>query len=114
MVLNGAINLNQLEATIASAVEQDGRYSRENDAKFRAVAQKVQSFEEFEGIVKASHIKPMTEDVTNLSLGRSSWNPNGRYFHLLTLTYREDRKLVSRKKPRLRFRLQRCQLHAAQ
>lgn len=75
VVVNGAIDLSRLETTIQRAIESDQKYQRENDAKFRAVAQKVQSYEEFEGIVKASHIKPITEDITNLSLGRSSWNP---------------------------------------
>ncbi len=74
VVVNGAINLGQLASSIESAIASDQRYQRENDAKFRAVAQKVQSYEEFEGIVKASHIKPIKEDITNLSLGRSSWN----------------------------------------
>ena len=46
----------------------DAKYQRENDAKFRAVAQRVQTYEEFEGIVKASHLVPMTEDVTNLGM----------------------------------------------
>lgn len=74
LVKDGVVDLKLLEATISSAVQHDERYQRENDAKFRAVAQKVQSYEEFEGIVKASHIKPITEDITNLSLGRSTWN----------------------------------------
>ena len=78
IVDNGEVNFRILEAAISSALKQDERYQRENDAKFRAVAQKVQTYEEFEAIVKASHIKPITEDVTNLSLGRSAWNPRAR------------------------------------
>ncbi len=75
----GEVDLRRLEATVATAIQQDERYQRENDAKFRAVAQKVQSYEEFEGIVKASHIKPIKEDITNLSLGRSSWSSTARW-----------------------------------
>eukprot|EP00048_Salpingoeca_helianthica_P024380 m.31939 g.31939 ORF g.31939 m.31939 type:complete len:271 (+) comp9353_c0_seq1:101-913(+) len=78
LIKDGVIDLSKLEATISSAVQADERYKRENDAKFRAVAQKVQTYEEFEGIVKASHIKPISEDITNLSLGRSTWNSTTR------------------------------------
>jgi len=78
IIKDGVINVSQLEAAIATAVRKDERYNLENDAKFRAVAQKVGSYEEFEDIVKASHMKPMTEDVAALSLSRSSWNPTGR------------------------------------
>lgn len=79
MVVNGSIHVGHLTSAIQSALESDARYHRENDAKFRAVAQKVQSYEEFEGIVKAAHIKPITEDITNLSLARSSWNSTKKY-----------------------------------
>ncbi len=41
------IDLGRLEKELVSAVEADRRYSRENDAKFRAVNQKVATYEEF-------------------------------------------------------------------
>ena len=41
------MDFNKLEKELAMAVEQDQRYWRENDAKFRAVHQKVGSYEEF-------------------------------------------------------------------
>eukprot|EP00730_Choanoeca_flexa_P013764 TRINITY_DN5680_c0_g1_i1.p1 TRINITY_DN5680_c0_g1~~TRINITY_DN5680_c0_g1_i1.p1 ORF type:complete len:233 (+),score=36.31 TRINITY_DN5680_c0_g1_i1:125-823(+) len=78
VVVGDAINFDRLNLTLQHAVEREDKYYRENDAKFRAVAQKVQSYEEFEDIVKASHIKPMTEDVTQLELKRSSWSTSGR------------------------------------
>ena len=44
-------------------VVADERYWRENDAKFRAVAQHA-SYDQFEQIVKASHLKPLgAQDV---------------------------------------------------
>lgn len=43
----GEINLDRLERELASAIEADKKYSRENDAKFRAVAQRVATYEEF-------------------------------------------------------------------
>jgi coiled-coil domain-containing protein 103 len=42
-----SINFDKLEKELTAAVEFDSRYWRENDAKFRAVAQKVASYEEF-------------------------------------------------------------------
>jgi len=41
------INFSKLERELADAVEADAKYNRENDAKFRAVHQKVASYDEF-------------------------------------------------------------------
>ena len=41
------IDVRKLERELARAVEADRKYSRENDAKFRAVHQKVATYEEF-------------------------------------------------------------------
>ena len=41
------LDFGKLERELDSAVEADKRYWRENDAKFRAVNQKVGSYEEF-------------------------------------------------------------------
>ena len=43
----GVIDLDKLETELVNALEADRRYSRENDAKFRAVHQKVATYEEF-------------------------------------------------------------------
>ena len=42
-----AIDFDKLEAEVNAAVDADARYQRENDAKFRAVHQKVATYEEF-------------------------------------------------------------------
>ena len=39
--------MDKLERELVNALRADRRYSRENDAKFRAVNQRVQSYEEF-------------------------------------------------------------------
>lgn len=54
---------------------KDERYWRENDAKFRAVSQNV-TFEQFEDIVKASHLKPLDKkDRSPSGKAKSSiWN----------------------------------------
>ena len=41
------IDFGKLERELHKAVEADARYWRENDAKFRAVNQKVGSYDEF-------------------------------------------------------------------
>eukprot|EP00049_Salpingoeca_infusionum_P008380 m.136486 g.136486 ORF g.136486 m.136486 type:complete len:239 (-) comp13997_c1_seq4:137-853(-) len=74
----GRVDFDRLERAMDAAGTHEDRYWRENDAKFRAVAQKVQSYEEFEDIVKAAHIKPMTEDITQLQLKRTSWLSSAR------------------------------------
>ncbi|XP_006110607.2 dynein axonemal assembly factor 19 isoform X1 [Pelodiscus sinensis] len=54
-----AIDFCALERELQAAVAADEKYQRENDAKFRAVHQKVASYEEFRDIVLASHLKPL-------------------------------------------------------
>lgn len=53
------IDFNKLEKEFNRAVEADAKYQRENAAKFRAVEQRVGSYEEFKDIVAASHLKPL-------------------------------------------------------
>ena len=69
------LSLDVLESELASTIEQDSRYWRENSAKFRAVAQNA-SYEQFEEIVKASHLKPIEkQDKTQYGkLKTTIWN----------------------------------------
>ena len=61
------IDFRKLEKELALAVEADEKYLRENDAKFRAVNQRVGSYEEFRDIVGAAHLKPLErKDITGL------------------------------------------------
>ena len=41
------INFDKLESELDAAVEADAHYQRENDAKFRAIHQKVATYDEF-------------------------------------------------------------------
>lgn len=45
--MEGMIDFHALEKELQEAVAADEKYQRENDAKFRAVRQKVASYEEF-------------------------------------------------------------------
>ena len=57
-IQSGLASLDQVETELNSMLAQDRSYWRENDAKFRAVAQNA-TYEQFEDIVKASHLKPL-------------------------------------------------------
>ena len=72
---SGMASLDQVECELSSLLAQDNRYWRENDAKFRAVAQNA-TYEQFEDIVKASHLKPLDKtDKSPNSKGKTSiWN----------------------------------------
>lgn len=57
-----AVDFKKLEKELDNAVEAEAKYWRENDAKFRAVHQKVATYDEFRDIVLASHIKPLEKE----------------------------------------------------
>ncbi|XP_033728877.1 coiled-coil domain-containing protein 103-like [Pecten maximus] len=70
-----SLNFDKLEKELHAAVDADKRYWRENDAKFRAVGQKVETYEEFQDIVKASHLKPLEKgDNLNNIVFDQPWN----------------------------------------
>lgn len=53
------INFNDLHEELKKAIDKDKRYWLENDAKLRAVNQRVPTYEAFSDMVKASHLKPI-------------------------------------------------------
>ncbi|XP_013931910.1 PREDICTED: coiled-coil domain-containing protein 103 [Thamnophis sirtalis] len=76
------IDFHALEKELEEAIATDEKYQRENEAKFRAVHQKVSSYEEFRlflhsvcrDIVLASHLKPL-EKKDKMECGRNVlWN----------------------------------------
>ncbi|XP_076820100.1 dynein axonemal assembly factor 19-like [Clavelina lepadiformis] len=72
---NDDIDFKMLEKEIGNAVAHDDRYQRENDAKFRAINQKVRSYDEFRDIVAASHIKPLGRHDKLGGMNYQKWNP---------------------------------------
>ncbi|XP_041718940.1 coiled-coil domain-containing protein 103 [Coregonus clupeaformis] len=68
------INFSALERELQSAVEADKKYQRENDAKFRALHQKVGTYEEFRDIVLASHLKPLDRKDKAGAPRKQPWN----------------------------------------
>merc|ERR1712176_877285 len=76
MKQDGEINFSKLEQQIDSAVEADKMYWIRNEAKIRAVNNKVASYEEFEDIVKASHLKPLEKGdrISDIKVFKQPWN----------------------------------------
>ncbi|XP_060111249.1 coiled-coil domain-containing protein 103, partial [Heteronotia binoei] len=70
----GMIDFQALEKELQEAVTADEKYQRENDAKFRAVRQKVASYEEFRDIVLASHLKPLEKKDNIGNKTKVLWN----------------------------------------
>jgi hypothetical protein len=56
------INFSALETELQAALEEDAKYWRENDAKFRAVEQGVATFDEF----RLSGILPVNNNVATM------------------------------------------------
>ncbi|XP_014346470.1 coiled-coil domain-containing protein 103 [Latimeria chalumnae] len=68
------INFLALERELQAALVADQKYQRENDAKFRAIHQKVGSYEEFRDIVLASHLKPLDRKDKFGGSRKQPWN----------------------------------------
>ena len=72
---NDKIDFRKLEKELNVALKADAKYSRENSAKFRAVQQRVGSYEEFRDIVLASHLTPLErKDITGQQKRNQPWN----------------------------------------
>ncbi|XP_062841051.1 coiled-coil domain-containing protein 103 [Trichomycterus rosablanca] len=68
------IDFSALERELHRAIEADRKYQRENDAKFRAIHQKVSTYEEFRDIVQASHLKPLDKKDKHDAARKQPWN----------------------------------------
>ncbi|NXN63405.1 CC103 protein, partial [Himantopus himantopus] len=75
MEADGALDPAALERELRAAVAADERRERENDAKLRAVRQRVPSYEEFRNIVLASHLKPLEKKDKMGKRRNVLWNP---------------------------------------
>ncbi|KFQ82242.1 Coiled-coil domain-containing protein 103, partial [Phaethon lepturus] len=64
-----------LEQELRAAVAAEERWERENEAKLRAVHQRVPSYEEFRNIVLASHLKPLEKKDKMGKRRNALWNP---------------------------------------
>lgn len=70
------IDFGKLERELFNAVEADASYWRENDAKLRAMEQRVESYDQFRDMVAAAHIKPLDKkDKIGQGQRNQPWNP---------------------------------------
>ncbi|KAM4645060.1 dynein axonemal assembly factor 19 [Amazona ochrocephala] len=75
MDADGAVDPRALERELQAAVAEDERRERENEAKLRAVRQRVPSYEEFRNMVLASHLKPLEKKDKMGQRRNVLWNP---------------------------------------
>ncbi|XP_039979181.1 coiled-coil domain-containing protein 103 [Xiphias gladius] len=64
-----------LERELRAAVESDRRYQRENEAKLRAVSQRVASYREYRDLVLTCHLKPLEKKDKDGAPRKQPWNP---------------------------------------
>ena len=68
------IDFNSLQNELDAAVAKDKRYQSQNDAKFRAINQKVGTYDEFRNIVEASHLTPLDKSDKIGGISYQKWN----------------------------------------
>ncbi|XP_059160966.1 coiled-coil domain-containing protein 103-like [Physella acuta] len=66
----------KLEKEVVNAVISDEKYWRENDAKIRAVEQRVPTYDDFREMVLAAHLKPLEKDdrISSIKNFTQVWN----------------------------------------
>ncbi|CAB1425258.1 unnamed protein product [Pleuronectes platessa] len=69
------IDFPALELELQAAVESERRYQRENEAKLRAVSQRVASYQEFRDLVLTCHLKPLEKKDKEGAPRKQPWNP---------------------------------------
>ena len=72
--LDDEVDFKNLAKEVSYALAKDEKYQRENDAKFRAIHQKVKSYDEFRDIVEASHLKPLDKTDKLGGMSYQKWN----------------------------------------
>lgn len=73
------VNTKKIQDFVKNELLKEQKYQRENDAKFRAIEQRVPTFEDFRQMVLAAHLKPLDKGETiegNVSRNNASriWN----------------------------------------
>ncbi|XP_046611987.1 coiled-coil domain-containing protein 103 isoform X1 [Neodiprion virginianus] len=72
-ILEQPIDYEALEVELHDAVKADALYKLQNDAKIRAVEQRVPTYDQFRDMVSAAHLKPVERSDTQPKLG-VRWN----------------------------------------
>ncbi|XP_072321386.1 dynein axonemal assembly factor 19 [Eucyclogobius newberryi] len=71
----GLIDFRALEKELRGSVQSEQKYHRENEAKLRAVDQRVGSYDQFRSLVLASHLKPLERQDLQGAPRKQPWNP---------------------------------------
>ncbi|XP_030264168.1 dynein axonemal assembly factor 19 [Sparus aurata] len=69
------IDFSALERELRGAIESEQRYKRENEAKLRAVSQRVSSYSQFRDLVLTCHLKPLEKKDKEGAPRKQPWNP---------------------------------------
>ncbi|XP_070780072.1 coiled-coil domain-containing protein 103 [Enoplosus armatus] len=69
------IDFSALERELQGAIEAEQRYKRENEAKLRAVSQRVSSYREFRDLVLSCHLRPLEKKDKDGAPRKQPWNP---------------------------------------
>ncbi|XP_029013728.1 coiled-coil domain-containing protein 103 [Betta splendens] len=69
------IDFPALEQELQAALELERKYVRENEAKLRAVSQRVGSYSEFRDLILTCHLKPMGKKDKGGTIWKQPWNP---------------------------------------
>nr|VZH89063.1 unnamed protein product [Spirometra erinaceieuropaei] len=74
------LNIGRLESDLKRAVRYEERHWNENDAKIRAVEQRVPTYEDFRGLVDGCELRPLKQkEADELSKRPSGWAPSINY-----------------------------------
>ncbi|KAK2833960.1 hypothetical protein Q5P01_017849 [Channa striata] len=69
------IDFPALERELQVVIESERKYVRENEAKLRAVSQRVGSYSEFRDLVLTCHLKPLEKKDKDGAPRKQPWNP---------------------------------------
>ncbi|XP_070837770.1 coiled-coil domain-containing protein 103 [Chaetodon trifascialis] len=69
------IDFSALERELQGAIEGEQRHKRENEAKLRAVSQRVSTYSEFRDLVLTCHLKPLEKTDKDRAPRKQPWNP---------------------------------------
>lgn len=107
------IDIEKIQQQVKKEVLAEEKYWRENDAKLRAIDQRVPTYEDFRQIVLASHLKPLDKGESlrnNLKTDNKMWNtvanPNKSSQNTATsesITLEKDNLINSKPKTNLEF-----------
>ncbi|KAM6966493.1 dynein axonemal assembly factor 19 [Tautogolabrus adspersus] len=68
------IDFSALERELQGAIESEQKYKRENEAKLRAVGQRV-SYDQFRDLVLSCHLRPLEKKDKEGAPRKQPWNP---------------------------------------